>query len=254
MEIQLKMNSFNKFSLRRIRFSLLLLGILFSICSCASKTQEPYPVPKNLRLAPEQRQEFVGLFLRGWWNEAEAVFSASIDNYISQDNFCAAARNYVLAARLLKYIGRDGSPLLEKARKLRNTGQKCPRVFNEKDEPVNVAKNVQYARMLESSAQTKSMLEKEKDPLYRSVYARKAADRALENKDFSLAEDFLTMARKVDAKHGWIVFLIEDWKYVLRFEKDRERIRQIRNRIQYLRKMIVPGGGIFSSTEKNNGP
>lgn len=229
---------------------ILLVG-LFSLSGCLGGEQRPYPVPENIRKAPVQRQEFVGLFLRGWWGEAEAVFRLSAENFLSQDDFCAAARNYVLAHRLLKYAGYDNPELLQKARDLENTGQRCPEVLDEDGNPASAPKSEEFNSRLSDLRSMYDFLKKEEDPLYVSVYARKAAKKALIKGLEDLAARFLQLAREVDGRQGWVVFLVRDWQGLLSLQESGKKKQEIKNRIQYLRSLISPGEEIFAS--KNSG-
>ncbi len=224
----------------------LLLGLLCVLSACVSGTQKPYPVPKSIHQAPEQRQEFVGLFLQGWWGEAEAVFQASLENYISQDDFCAAARNYVLAYRLLKYIDKPTPYLLKKARRLQSTGQRCPGVLTSEGSPISGDKNDKYAVALGDMKKTKELLKKEDDPLYFSVYARKAAEKAYKKGLLDESRAFVHMAREVDSRQGWVVFLVKDWQ-LMRQLSGQKRGEEIERRIKYLSSMIVPGERMFGN-------
>ncbi|MFP4658207.1 MAG: hypothetical protein ACLFMP_05930 [Desulfonatronovibrionaceae bacterium] len=209
-------------------------------------------MPENIGRAPMQRQEFVTLFLRGWWGEAEAAFRMSVDNFISQDDFCSAARNYVLAHRLLKYAGGSDPGLLQKARDLQKTGQSCPRVLDDSGHPVSSLKSREYSARLEELQKMEKILQKESDPLYVSVYARKAADRALNQGNRELAKRFLQMAREMDSKRGWVVFLIRDWEGLLALEDDREQKEEIKKRIDYLQALISPGEEVFVHERSGN--
>jgi len=231
--------------------AVILLAGLFFLSACLGGERGPYPVPENIRKAPVQRQEFVGLFLRGWWGEAEAVFRLSVENFLSQDDFCAAARNYVLAHRLLKYAGHDNPELLQKARDLENTGQRCPDVLDDAGNPVSAPKSREFNSRLNNVREMYDFLKKEEDPLYVSVYARRAAKKALNKGLEDQAARFLQLAREVDGRRGWVVFLVRDWQGLLSLQESEKKKQEIKNRIQYLRSLISPGEEIFAS--KNSG-
>jgi hypothetical protein len=224
-----------------------LLGLFFFLSGCLGGKQEAYPVPDNIHKAPVQRQEFVGLFLRGWWGEAEAVFRLSVENFLSQDDFCSAARNYVLAHRLLRYAGYENPDLLQKARDMENTGQRCPDVLDEDGDPVSAPKSRELNARLNDVQRMYDFLKKEEDPLYASVYARKAAKRAVDKGLEDLAARFLHLAREVDGRQGWVVFLVRDWQGLLSLQENEKKKQEIKNRIDYLRSLISPGEEIFEN-------
>jgi hypothetical protein len=228
-----------------------LLGLLFFLSGCLGGKQEPYPLPENIRKAPVQRQEFAALFLRGWWGEAEAVFQLSVENFLSQDDFCSAARNYVLAHRLLRYAGYENPELLKKARDLENTGRRCPDVLDESGAPVSAAKSREFNSRLDDVQGMYAFLKKEQDPLYVSVYARKAAKKAAGKGLEDLAVRFLHLAREVDGRQGWVVFLARDWQGLLSLQENEKKKQEIKNRIDYLHSLISPGEEIFEN--KNSG-
>jgi hypothetical protein len=86
-----------------------------------------------------------------------------------------------------------------------------------------------------------SLLEKESDPLFKSVYARKAALTANEKGRFPEAEKFLSLAYETDKKYAWTLFLIEDLKLKCKFLTNKNEKEKVRKRIEILLKYTEMG-------------
>ena len=62
-----------------------------------------------------------------------------------------------------------------------------------------------------------------------------------------LAARFLHLAREVDGRQGWVVFLVRDWQGLLSLQENEKKKQEIKNRIDYLRSLISPGEEIFEN-------
>ena len=237
--------------LLRILF-LALLGALFSILwACgSSQPRSAYPPPETLRMAEAQRHEFIQLFLQGRWCESQGMFERSLESFQFQDDFCSAAQNHLIAWKLHQYLNLEADRHLEAARNLAGTGLACPELsFPDADATHGVhaedhltPTDRAYRELLEQGAFTAlaARLRTESDPLFASVYGRKAAKAALGADQPDQARMLIHQTRELDARQGWIVFLIEDWNLALDLNRDPEEARHIRNRIDHLRDLIQP--------------
>lgn len=228
------------------RFFLLTLLCLV-VCACSvSGQRSAYPPPDTLRMAEPQRHEFVQLVLQGRWCEAGSLFEQSMENYLLQDDFCAAAQNHLLAWKLKKYINVSDEQHLEDARLLLRTGLDCPGLAMPGADdglPDNLAPRDRAYRTLihqERFDALASLLQTEKDQLYASVYGRKAAQAAVRSGNTAQAEALLHQTRQLDARQGWIVFLIQDWQMLHALTRDPEESNAMRQRIERLQALIQP--------------
>ncbi|WP_031386273.1 hypothetical protein [Desulfonatronum thiodismutans] len=235
----------------RIMFLALLVAFFPTLWACGSSSQRAvYPPPDTLRLAESQRHEFIQLFLQGRWCEAQGLFERSLESYQLQDDFCSAARNHLIAWKLHQYLGLDADHHLEAARNLAETGLACPDInlpgidtTHEIQAGDNLAPTDRaYREMLEQAAFTAlaAMLRAEPDPLFASVYGRKAAKAALEADQLEQARILIHRTRELDARQGWIVFLIQDWNFILSLTPDPAEAHHIQNRVDLLRGLIQP--------------
>lgn len=228
---------------------LLFAAFCFLLCACSvSGNRQAFPVPDTLRMADAQRHEFIHLFLQGRWCEARNLFDRSVENFLFQDDFCEAAQNHVLFWKLKKYVGISGGQGLDQAQALLQTGQHCPEVVlplehNENDEPDTLPEKDRIYRELLKNGQFEifiARLHSERDQLYASVYGRKAARNAFRSGDIPSARTLIEQTRDLDAKQGWIVFLIEDWRIMHDMTEDQNLRTEIENRVDTLRNMIQP--------------
>ena len=214
---------------------LLLPVLLLALSACAaSGPKGPYPPPENLRLAGVKRQEFVASFLQGRWCEARDLMAQSVEDFLRRDDPCAAAYNHLTLWRLKAYVGLEDEDARQEAMRLRAVGMGCPGseqlAMLDEDAPAP-ARDRRYASLLDADddAALLRALEDEDDALYASVYARKAAARALDAARPDRARPFLNLARALDGDRGWVVFLLEDWKLEARAadnDGDRNAIAQ----------------------------
>ncbi|WP_457570892.1 hypothetical protein [Desulfovulcanus sp.] len=218
----------------RIVFSLMLILSCLA-CSLAGPEGRPYSPPSTRNIPAKQRLEFINLFLRGRWTDASIVFRKSVDNFIQQDEFCAAAKNYFFLYNLFKYLSIDKMALLKKARSLAKLDSKCHPLLDITDDLLT-EKDRKYKEVLAkyNFSLMISLLEKESDPLFKSVYARKAALIAKERQRSFEAENFLNLAYEIDKKYMWTLFLIEDLRLKCKFLTNKSEKEKIRKRIEIL--------------------
>ncbi|NCC25050.1 MAG: hypothetical protein EOM25_07605, partial [Deltaproteobacteria bacterium] len=196
---------------------LLFLVLAACLASCGGKDIPPFTPPESLALAPIQRQEFVVAFLRGDWCDARHLFESSQQNYLAQDDLCAMAHNCELAFRVTSWAGVPAEELLPEAARFRDLDPGCATLGIPEPDQV-------WDSVLESGDwdALNSLIQKTNNPLFASVYARKATERALHENDMSLALKFLTQAMNVDREQAWVVFLVQDWMFVSQMEQDPE--------------------------------
>lgn len=246
----------------RILILALLGALVATLWACGpSRPRSAYPTPDTLRMAEAQRHEFIQLFLQGRWCEAQGMFERSLEGYQLQDDFCSAARNHLIAWKLHQYLDLEADRHLEAARNLAGTGLACPGLaLPDADEAHGVRiedhltpKDRAYRELLGQGAFTDlaARLRTEPDPLFASVYGRKAARAALDADQADRPDQarmLIHQTRELDARQGWVVFLIEDWSLALELApelalelgKAPEEARHIRNRIDHLRDLIQP--------------
>jgi len=226
----------------------ILTGVLSTILAgCSGRARPVYPPADSVRLAVVQRQDFVNAYLHGRWCDAEVAFERSIGNFLAQDDFCGAARNYILAYKLRSYSNVDLPELLERADELASLDPECA-YGKQESTGLSVSKKDQHYLDLMKNEQfsiLKNELKSEDDPLFASVYARKAARAALCADQPDLAEELVSTARDIDARQGWIVFLIEDWKLRKSMASSDQDRQSIEKRIDLLQKQIHVCPGVF---------
>ena len=215
-------------------------------CTLAGSKDNPYSPPRASSFPVKQRFEFVNLFLRGKWHEASIVFHKSVDNFIQQDEFCAAAKNYLFLYNLFKYLSIDRKALFKKAQSLAKLDTRCRSLADSTDDLLTekdrkykeVLTNYNFSLMI-------TLLEKESDPLFKSVYARKAALMANEKGRFSEAEKFLNLAYETDKKHIWTLFLIEDLKLNYKIANDPLEKDRLQKKVNMLTKYVDDNSDVF---------
>ncbi|WP_462323553.1 hypothetical protein [Desulfoplanes sp.] len=234
-------------SIHRIwRRATVVLSVLL-VCGCSLSTQPrtPYPPAEVLSQAPSLRQDFIQEFLQGRWATARSLFSRTEEYFLRRDNFCAVARTYILAYKLHAYLGINYPHLLDKANIFSQQGLDCGLLFDASGRPVKTTTDLDMDVLLADSqwrAIHDSLLSMD-DPLFVSVYGRKAAQQAIlstEDGDGKWARIFIGQAHDVDSSRGWILFLIEDWKLSLALERNQERKHWIKKRIDTLYTLIGP--------------
>ncbi len=220
----------------------LTMGMPF-LSGCTGKGKDTvYPPPENLALAPVQRQEFVDAFLQGRWCQAESLMKQSLENYLRQDDFCRAAYNFYLMYKIKSYIAIDAPHELQEAERLASLSGNCISVPSSENPNPATPKDTQYSKLLnlDRLQELRALLQKDKDPLYASVYSRKIALRAQALKQTDMATQALEFARQIDSRQGWVVFLIEDWKMQAGLSTNPGTRAKIKNRIEILEKLIHP--------------
>lgn len=229
----------------------LILALLASIPACGpSRPRSVYPPPDTLRMAESQRHEFIHLFLQGRWCEAQGMFERSLEGFQLQDDFCGAAHNHLIAWKLHQYLQLDAEHHLVAARKLTATGLSCPALHlpgaaadhePAQEEHLGPADQA-YRELIRQGAFTTlaNRLRAESDPLFASVYGRKAARAALGQGAMEPARTLMHQTRELDAAQGWIVFLIQDWTILLEMTAHPDRRQDMARRIALLQARIQP--------------
>lgn len=220
------------------RVILLLLMVLACAGCAAPRDTGPYPVDKSLTLAGLQRIEFVDSFLQGYWCEAEELYTMSIETAIRTDNFCQAAKTADLAARLFEYAGQNNGQEQDQRDTLIRQALDCEVAGINAPEP---KLDTDYRTLTEQKrfAALAQTIEQEQDALYASVYARKGAGAALKAGAPAAAMKLAKLARRVDAAHGWVTFLVLDWKLIKALSTDSKQIQAINERIGTLEQRIL---------------
>ncbi|PTN38057.1 hypothetical protein [Desulfonatronum sp. SC1] len=237
--------------LSRVASLMLIVMFFSSLWACGpSQPRSAYPPPDTLRMAEAQRHEFIQLFLQGRWCEAQGLFERSLESYHIQDDFCSAAQNHLIAWKLHQYLNLDADHHLSAARDQAGTGLDCPGLNLPDLDAVHevpaddhlTPRDRTYRKMIDQGAFTAltAKLRAEPDPLFSSVYGRKAAKAALDADHPDQARTLIHQTRELDAEQGWIVFLIEDWSFILSLTPAPDEVRHIQNRIGLLRNLIQP--------------
>jgi hypothetical protein len=232
-------------------FLTLLVALFPALWACGpSKPRSAYPPPDTQHRAEAQRHEFIQFFLQGRWCEAQGVFERSLESYQFQDDFCSAARNHLVAWKLHQYLDLEADHHLEAARNLAETGLACPDLNLPGTDAAHempagdhlTPTDLAYREMLEQGAFTAlaAKLRAEQNPLFASVYGRKAAKAALEADQLEQARMLIHRTRELDARQGWIVFLIQDWNVILSLTPDPAEAHHIQNRVDLLLGLIQP--------------
>jgi hypothetical protein len=230
---------------------MLMLAPLLAWSGTGCVSSEPkaiYPPPETLKLASTQREDFVQAFLEGRWCQAENLLASSSEKYLYQDDVCAAAYNYFLFWKLKGYIGIEAPALLERAHELRQLGTPCTELdktlpLHPEEAPQAVPEKDQTYRALLKGRDFQGIygaLQKEENPLFASVYGRKAGRLAMEEGLTAWATRLLETVRRWDAERGWIVFVLEDWRLLSELATDPAEKRRIAERTALLRKLIRP--------------
>ncbi|SDB22903.1 hypothetical protein SAMN05660653_01119 [Desulfonatronum thiosulfatophilum] len=232
----------------RILRTMLLLILGMPLLACGpSGPRSVYPPPDILRMADDQRHEFIQLFLQGRWCEAQSMFERSRESYLMQDDFCAAAQNELIAWKLKQYLDITAGEHLHAARELVHTGLECPELhlpgdWLEPQPPAFSARDENYRQLMvqRNFSALANQLRNEPDPLYASVYGRKAALTALVDLNMEQARSLIMQTRDLDARQGWIVFLIEDWNIIHSLNLPHQNQQEILHRIERLQNLIQP--------------
>jgi len=221
---------------------------MLASCVSGGGDKDPYPEPEFDRRAYELRQEFTDLFLQGKWCWAEDVFNQAVDRYLRQDDFCGAAYTYILAWKLNGYMGNKKPELLDRAEEMRRLGLGCPQLEGDfslayANGKTSLTPREQKLQDLLSEKNYRSLYQRvlnDPDPLYASVYARKAARAALEDGENAWSEKFVSAAKDIDSRQGWVVFLILDWRIMARLTDDPAQKAAVKDRIEHLQSLIQP--------------
>jgi len=229
------------------RATLILLAAVF-LAACGG-TPSPYPPPRELAQAPRERQEFVEAFLQGRWCEAEMLFARSLDGFLRADDVCAAAYTHFLAYRLKGFAGENDQAALAAARRYQAMGLGCPELpgipgLSTAPDAGLPPKDRRYLELIEAGdyARLGRELGTEPDALYASVYGRKAARAALAAGLSADAAMLIGLARDIDARQGWVVFLVNDWTFRRELSTDPVEREAMAARITELQKRIIPCG------------
>lgn len=223
----------------------LALGLFAVTSACVTKEDtSPYPAPGYRSQAETNRRDFLQAYLAGQWCKAGQMYHSALDGYYATDDFCAAAETIFTAWKLKSYSGLDDPKLLQAARLTAQTGTDCPRIKRLLEQPQvpTQAQEDELLKLVVSSQWERlyARLKNQEDQLLNSVYCRKAARAAILADNETWARRFLTMARELDGRQGWIVFLIQDWSLTASLEKDPLQKTHIQRRLETLANLIEP--------------
>jgi hypothetical protein len=223
---------------------IVLMATWLQGCTLGGGTKSLYPPPAALSQTASLQQDFIQEFLRGRWATARSLFFQTRENLLRQDDFCGVARLYVLAYKLHAYLGVKYPHLLDKAADFSQQGLDCT-LQSDDPEALLVGPGDKILQALLDRCDWPAIhahLEHLEDPLFVSVYARKAAARAsgMSDKDRTWAKKFLNQARSIDSRQGWVLFLVEDWKWLRTLETDPVRQRFMDQRINTLLGLVTP--------------
>ncbi len=224
-----------------------MLLLALGACSGARTQDRSYPPSPILTQAPSLRQNFLQAFLRGRWCRAQSLFLQSQEYYLRQDDFCSVAQIYILAYNLHAYLGVRYPHLLDKAMNFAQQGLDCANtLFDPDGHPRRGRQDERFQKLMDSRKwrSLATYLKNVQDPLFASVYARKAAIKALPTHT-AWAQKYSDLALSVDRRQGWVLFLIQDWKYKLSVEKNSRRRDWIRQRIATLYDLVEPCASPF---------
>lgn len=229
---------------RRIALAATLVLALACAACTAPGPGQPYPPPESLELAPVKRQEFVASFLQGRWCEAKDLLAQSVEDSLRRDDPCAAAYSHLTLWRLKAYVGIEDEQARREAMRLRDIGMGCPgseRLAVLDGGPLP-PRDRRYRELIAAGDDAALMdaLAAEPDALYASVYARKAARKALDDGRPDLARPYLALARALDGDRGWVVFLREDWKMESEATDNPDDRSRIAQRIAILDALVDP--------------
>ena len=236
--------------LRHLTFGLLIC-LACGACTMLQKTPAPYAPPDRLTLAASLRQDFVQEFLAGRWCAARVLFLQAQEYYLRQDDFCSVAQTYVLAYKLHAYLGVKFPHLLDKAMNFAQQGLDCTTdILDTEGQPLVGKQDKAMNALLDAHAWPTifTQLNHKRDPLFASVYARKAARKALQTTP-QWSIKFLELAHNIDSRQGWVLFLIQDWKLQRTIESNPQRQTWIDQRIATLYDLIEPCEQPFSGPD-----
>ncbi len=221
------------------------LFMVFVLQGCSSTKNTPYPPPAHLSQTPCLRQDFIQEFLQGRWATAASLFAQTKEELLRQDDFCAVAQLYVLAYKLHAYMGVEYPHILDKALDFSQQGLDCPHRIKDHDTLVASTQDTYFETLLQDGDWPLLFkhLKHLHDPLFVSVYARKAGTKAgqsLNHEDQHWAHIFFQQAHTIDSRQGWVLFLIQDWKLRLSLEHDPDRQEYMTKRINTLLTLITP--------------
>ena len=237
----------------RLRHLTIGMFICFTCGACTmfQQTPAPYSPPDRLELASSLRQDFVQEFLAGRWCTARTLFLQAQEYYLRQDDFCSVAKTYILAYKLHAYLGVTYPHLLDKAMNFAQQGLDCTsEILDDKGQPRTGKrdKTIHDLIIAKKWPAVLDQLNRERDPLFASVYARKAARQARQT-DALWSTKFLDLAHTIDSRQGWVLFLIQDWKLQEILESNPQRRIWIKQRIATLYNLVEPCDQPFSGSE-----
>ncbi|SDN29582.1 hypothetical protein SAMN04488516_101313 [Desulfonauticus submarinus] len=187
-----------------------LLVCLFS-CSISVKKESPFVQSSLVDSAYSYRIKFLNSFLEGKFCDAKIYFNKSNLIFATHDKVEMIGLNFYYLYRLYQYIGEE-----------RIRFYKCSEYYLGKklSNFISSSKDLIYKRMVEQKKYHSLWLKinKEKNPIYISVYSRKVVECA----PIKWKKKFLTLAFNIDKKYGWTLFLVEDWKLKKRFFSSKE--------------------------------
>jgi len=188
---------------------LLVISTLIALMACA-RSKSPYPYVNNvdkIKLAYKYRYKFINDFLRGRFCDAKIDLNRSSLFFARSDQTKEVAKNLYWLYILFSYLDQNKTALYNCSLKL------APQ--NSYDFFRTNLKSKFYSKLFKDRnfSNLFNQLKQEKDPLYKSVFARKAVKVV----PLSWKEKFLNLAFEVDKQFGWTVFLIEDWKLKKKF-------------------------------------
>ncbi|MCP3939909.1 MAG: hypothetical protein GY710_00300 [Desulfobacteraceae bacterium] len=227
-------------------YYLTIIFVLIPV-SCSFYTpRDTFSPPEDLKLAPIRRDEFVNAFLQGKWCDSLRLFNISNEYYLRKDDFCRVSRNYFLAWKLKRYIGIVDVELINKAQYYNDLGIDCsdPLILTpgfEKNRNLFSKQDILYRKLITEHkfVNIQKKLTLEKDKIYASVYGRKAAESAIQENSFPEAKKLIKLTLAIDGEHGWIIFLIKDWKLYGQIANDKEK-KVITERIKRLKDLVRP--------------
>lgn len=225
--------------------------LISGACTMLQRPPAPYSPPEKLELATSLRQDFVQEFLAGRWCTARTLFLQTQEYYLRRDDFCSAAQTYILAYKLHAYLGVTYPHLLDKAMNFAQQGLDCTsKLFDSRGQPCTGRQDKVVQDMLKAKKwqAVVDQLNRERDPLFASVYARKAARQARLT-DIHWSIKFLDLAHTIDSRQGWVLFLIQDWKLQETLESNPQRRAWIKQRISTLYDLVEPCDQPFSGPE-----
>ncbi|MDQ7031124.1 MAG: hypothetical protein Q9M37_00185 [Desulfonauticus sp.] len=180
-------------------FWLILIFVFLAGCSFSGKHNLIFKSSNYVKSAYQNRIQFVNSFLQGRFCDAKIYFNKSNLFFARADDLEMIGVNYYQLYLLYKYIGQEKIRFYKTAN------------FYTKDKKLSgINRDKFYLRLIKSGDFTElwKVIQREKNPVYQSVYCRKiarVAPKEWKNK-------FLQRAFDIDKQYGWTIFLIEDWK------------------------------------------